>query len=153
MAQAQRNSTFLLLFFIGLTACNPDDEPCNQSLIETFSLEEVYACTDTPNNMQLPFTNDFIIISDQLWFDSLVTGSCLPEVDFETFDLIIGSRQLNRGLNGISYFYNRACPGRRYELRVLFDLNNEVVMPVVTYHVLVPKIGDNEAVDVSIENV
>ncbi len=153
MAQALRYSSLLLLFVITFTACNPDDEPCDQGLIETVSLEEAYACSDTPNTIQLPIENDFIIISEQFWFDSLVTGFCQPEVDFEKYDLIIGSRQLNRGLNGISYFYNRACPGRRYELRVLFDLNAEVVSPIVTYHVLVPKIGENEAVDVSIENV
>ncbi len=94
---------------------------------------------------------DFTIISSQLWFDSLVTGFCRPEIDFDTYDLIIGRTTFTRGVEGVSYSYRRACPTRRFEMRAVFTLNDQPVSPTVTYHILVDKITDDEAVDVRIE--
>lgn len=101
--------------------------------------------------MGIGIENDFIIISSQLWFDSLVTGFCNPEIDFDAYDLIIGRASFTRGVEGVSYSYRRACPTRRFEMRAVFTLNNQAVTPTVTYHILVDKIADDEAVDVRIE--
>ncbi|MFN2422936.1 MAG: hypothetical protein ABR572_04100 [Cryomorphaceae bacterium] len=142
-------------FFLttGLVACNNDDETgrCDGSPREFTSLEAEYGCANTQNAMGIGIENDFTIISTQFWFDSLVTGFCNPIIDFDTYDLIIGRQTLSNGVDGINYSYRRACPTRRYELRVTFTLNDATVAPTVTYHILVPKIADDEAVDVLIE--
>jgi hypothetical protein len=142
---------FVVIMACPLTACNNDDAECEQLPIETTSLEALYGCSDTPFGISIPLENDFIILSEQQWYDSLVTGFCQPEIDFENYDLIIGRQQLTKGLEDISYTYVRACPTLRYELRVKFTLDDQTVSPTVTYHVLVPKIMENEAVDLRIE--
>lgn len=138
---------------ICISSCNNDDETgnCDGSPREFTNLEVEYGCSNTQNAMSIGIENDFTIISTQFWFDSLVTGFCNPVIDFDTYDLIIGRQTLNSGVEGINYSYRRACPTRRYELRVTFTLNNATVAPTLTYHILVPKIGDDEAVDVLIE--
>lgn len=135
---------FALLLFI--TACEGDDG-CDDALIPTTSLEELYGCSNTESEMEIDILNDFTIISDQATFESMVSGFCQPEIDFVTYDLIIGRQQLSKNLLGIDYFYRQACPSKRFELRVVLRLGSEEVTPVVTYHVLLPKIASDEAVD------
>ncbi len=133
-----------------LSGCN-DDDACDRSPIEANNFETLFGCSNTAFDMGVALENDFTLISSQEQFDDEVTGFCRPELDYASVDLIIGRTVLNRGFQSVSYTYNRACPTRRYELRVLFTLTDEVVSPTVTYHVVVPKIAETEAVDVRIE--
>lgn len=133
--------------------CNNDDESgrCNGAPREFTSLEQEHGCSNTLYDMGIGIENDFTIISSQLWFDSLVTGLCNPDIDFDNYDLIIGRTSFVRGVEEVSYSYRKACPTRRFEMRAVFTLNDQAVSPTVTYHILVDKISDDEAVDVRIE--
>ena len=72
----------LLLASSLFNSCNKDD--CEESVIESKSLEVLYGCTDTRNTLSIDLTNTAIIISNQTDYDAQVDGPCAPAIDFVT---------------------------------------------------------------------
>lgn len=134
------------------TGCNDDDDAgCDPSLIEVRSLEQEYGCPDTPYGIALGIENDFIIISSQAEYEQWVTGTCNAVIDYDEFDLVIGSQQVTGTLTEIDYTYRQVCPTFRFELIVVIHTTASSSTPTLTYHALVPKLGTNQAVDVVLE--
>lgn len=71
--------------------------------IDTTSLEIEYDCTNTKYDLDLEITDDFIVTKEQTDYNSRVTGNCNPDIDFSTFDLIIGKQQLTTGNDSVDY--------------------------------------------------
>lgn len=146
---------FYLLCFLAAfacTACNDrDNEDCDPSYVEVRSLEEEYGCPATPFGISVDVEDDFIIISSQDEYDALVSGTCNAVVDYEVYDLIIGRQQTTGTLTEINYTYRRVCPGNRFELVVVILTTSSPSTPILTYHALVPKIGEGQAVDLVVE--
>lgn len=141
--------TLLAVLCVSTQACE-DDDACEDTVIDITSLEAEYACFNTSFDLFIDFEDTFNLISSQEDYDAQVSG-CSAEIDFERWDLLIGRISLDRGLESLSYSYRRACPGQRYEMRVLIRLTSQVVSPEITYHALIPTLGENEVVDVRIE--
>ena len=133
-----------------MQSCSNDDE-CTPATLDITSLEMEYGCENTPYQMDIDISEDFLIITSQTVFDDLVTGTCMPQIDFDTFDLLIGKKGLTNGFETINYDgLVKNCDNNQLSLTVTFTLNATAIAPNATYHVLMPKLNDNETVSVSV---
>ncbi len=141
---------FIALLAIGIFSCNNDDNGCADTTMNITSLEEEYGCTNTKYQMDINLSDDFIIIDNQADFTAMVTGSCQPPIDFATYDLVIGKKGLTSGNSSIEYELIQNCNTGNQNLIVTFIQNETAEAPDLTYHALIPKMGDNQELDVEI---
>ncbi|UPL50137.1 hypothetical protein [Hymenobacter sublimis] len=137
-----------------LSGCiTPVDEaesgPKTELLVK--SLESEYGCYNTARQMHINLSETYTVIHSQAQFDQLVSGSCRPQIDFATYDLVIGKKGLPNSEAGIHYTLQREYETKRVVLHVVFTLSMTTEAPNVTYHALVPKLAASEGVDVKIE--
>jgi len=141
----------IITISIFLFSCEFDeDKDCLANTLDTHSLEEIYNCADTRHNTQIDLSDNYIIIRSQSQFNNLVTGDCLPQINFSTYDLVIGKKGLTSGNETINYNYYYDCSLGNLVLEVEFIQNIASVAPNLTYHALIPKLGDEETVAVEI---
>ncbi len=138
---------FLSLF---LFSCNDDENNCTNLTIPTISLEAEYGCVNTKYQTDIDLSDDFTIIGNQAQYDALVSGSCQPTIDFAQYDLIIGKKALTSGNTEIEYDLVENCKTKNQQLTVTFQQNLTSEAPNLTYHVLVPKLSENQEVTVQI---
>ena len=139
-------TTIILLF-----CCSPNDpEPCD-TLLDVKSLESEYGCENTKHLIDIALNDTFKIIRSQSSFDSLVSGTCKPQIDFTKYDLVIGKKRLISGNQAITYELVRDCKTNRFMLTVTFIQNEATVAPNITYHALVPKLKSNETIEVVLQ--
>jgi hypothetical protein len=143
---------FLLILFLGVFAvsCGKDGD-CENKVLEVKSLEAVYGCENTKYNMNVDLSNNFIIVRSQLQFQNYVTGTCIPDIDFNAYDLIIGKQALTSGNSLISYELTEDCKTSDMLLKVIFSQNETAEAPNLTYHALVSKLGNDQIVNVEVE--
>lgn len=139
----------LSCLFIGFSACSDDEENCGTTAVE--SLENLYNCENTANNMEVTFNSDFEIIRTQGSFDSLILGNCKPVIDFSIYDVIVGEETLSSGVERIDYEYNAPCNSLDGLLTVTFISNATSVAPTLTFHAIIPKLGSTETVTVDVQ--
>lgn len=141
----------LMLSIVSLfgTACEKK-ETCLSEEIAVTSLEKEYGCENTVGGLEIDLEDSHTIIRSQPDFEQRVAGDCMPEIDFEKYDLIIGKQRLRSGVHEINYEYLRNCNGD-YRLNVSIQHNSASVAPNITYHALVPKLPAGEPVDVDIK--
>ncbi len=139
----------LIAFVIVISACsNDDDEICNT--VATGSLESLYNCVNTQNNMDFTFASEYEIIRTQGRFDSVILGNCKPIIDFTTYDIIVGEETTSSGVDTIEYEYTPPCNGLNGDLEVKIIRNAAAVVETVTYHALIPKLQTSETVTVNV---
>lgn len=144
----------ICVFSLVLISSCSEDDACTSSTLPVTDLESEYGCINTPGQVNIDLTEEYIIIRSQSEFDSLVTGSCTPQIDFVTYDLLIGKKGLVSGLETIDYDgLTLNCNNGQLNLTVTFVLNATTEAPNVTYHVLVPKLEPNESINVTITTV
>lgn len=145
------NFSIAFLLVITANSCSNNDDECIPVTIVITSLEVEYGCVNTPYQLDIDLSDDFVIITSQTVFDNLVTGDCMPEIDFEAYDLLIGKKGLTNGFDSINYDgLLKNCDNGQLSLTVTFVLNDTDEAPNATYHALVPKLGVNEIVNVTI---
>lgn len=144
--------TLVCIPFLFSTQCDEDDDyNCTVETLETSSLETLYDCTETKYQMDIDLSDDYIVIQDQETFNNLVTGSCMPEIDFTTYNLLIGKQGLASGNTLITYSLSRnICVSEQWELIVQFDQNETTEAPNLTYHALIPNTLNSEDIFVRI---
>ncbi len=142
---------FLPLMLIALISCSNEDDNCSDRTINTTSLEMEYDCTNTKDDLDLDLSDDYIIIKDQASFNSSVTGNCNPNIDFSTFDLVIGKKQLTTGNDSIEYELTENCKTGNLLLEVTFKQNETTEAPNLTYHRLIPKVVQGKVLTVATE--
>lgn len=140
----------ILMVSIVIFSCNNDDGVCTDINVSTTSLESEYGCTNTKYQMDIDLSNDFMIIRNQADFNALVTGSCLPSIDFDTYDLVIGKQSFASGNTSIEYLLVEDCETANQNLTVTFYQNATAVAPNLTYHALIPKLDDGQVLNVEI---
>lgn len=146
--------TYLLLTIITLCiGCSSSDDPgCVSLPVDFTSLETEYGCENTKNLLEIDTTEVFTILSSQQEFEAITSGPCMPQIDFTTYDLIIGKRDLSSGNNSISYEATQDCSTNILQLTVTFNQNATTEAPTLTFHILVPKLlnPDTTIVDIVI---
>lgn len=135
-----------------LLTCSKDTNipiECNATQLPFTSIETYFGCSNTKYTMDIDLNNTFTIIRNQAQFDELVTISedCPINLDLTNYDLIIGKKSLTSGNESISYdYFTDDC--QTLIFRVTFNQNESMMAPNLTYHALVPKISDNEILQV-----
>ena len=141
----------LSFIFIGILSCSKDDDNnCSDLIIETTSLENEYGCSNTKYQIEIELSDNYMIIKNQLEFSEFVTGSCQPEIDFSTYDLVIGKKGLSSGNSSISYELIENCENGNQTLTVTFNQNETTEAPNLTYHALIPKLENEQELNVQI---
>jgi hypothetical protein len=141
-----------IFFLIEFYSCNKleDVNTCKNINIPITSLENEYGCVDTKDLMKIDLLEDYIIIRNQDDFDSLVSGSCNPIIDFDTYDLVIGKKGLPNGNNTIYYKLYENCETKSLTLQVSFINSMIMIAPNLTYHSLIPKLKNGQNINVEI---
>lgn len=134
-----------LVFLSGCESSNSNDD-CTPQALPVKSLETEYGCVNTKNQLyNIVDANNFIIIRNQSDFDSKTDDiNCRPQIDFDTYDLILGKKQLTSGNQSIQYQYMDNCTEKK--LIVTFIQDATMVAPTIIYHALIPKLAANEQV-------
>ena len=143
----------LLLLIINCIGCSKKDDDksqCEDLIVPYTSLEMEYGCSNTPYETNINLDDTYTVIRSQEVFDALVSGSCSPTIDFNTYDLIIGKKGLRNGNIAISYELIEDCETNVLTLTVTFLQNATLEAPNLTYHVLTAKIADVDGLEVEI---
>jgi len=138
---------FVLIISIG---CN-EEAPCYDFPLPTLTLDDDFGCERTTRDMEIDLSEEFIVIKDQATFDSLVSVYCDPLIDFSTHDFLIGKKGLTKGLATIDYQLTDKCDQLNHDLKVSIGLAVTDEAPNITYHCLVPKLKDDQSVNVEVE--
>ncbi|MCF6361158.1 MAG: hypothetical protein L3J29_10410 [Cyclobacteriaceae bacterium] len=138
-----------LMLMVGISSCNKDDD-CTNIAVNITSLENEYGCTNTQYQLEIDLTDNYIIIKNQLDFAEFVSGSCLPTIDFSTYDLVIGKKGFTSGISLIEYELIKNCNSGDLNLKVTFYQNVATVAPNLTYHSLIPKMENQQELNVEI---
>jgi len=145
----------ILIFILSsaqLCSSNDDDqEPCDNTTLSVVTLESEYNCLDTKHQLDINLIDDFTIIRNQTDYDTMVYGDCNPNINFSTYDLLIGKKELNSGNHTIEYLLIKNCETTDLELTVIFNQMDAPIISNLTYHILVPKLIENQTVLVDIE--
>ncbi|HMR83288.1 MAG TPA: hypothetical protein PKE30_09155 [Niabella sp.] len=150
----------LLSIVIFLSSCSAGSKhieaPITQ-ILPTESLETVYGCTNVSFLLSIAtttYSDYFILINDQEGFNRLhLNPSCSPEIDFNKYSLLIGTKGLTRGCSSIDYQLKKITTGTKDSLflNVTFQLNDATVAPIVTWNVLMPRQPEGIPVKVNFE--
>jgi len=142
---------YILFISIAFYSCGSSDDPgCVTLPVNFTSLETEYNCENTKNLLEIDTTETFLIISSQEQFENLTSGPCMPQIDFTTYDLIIGKQGLPSGNDTISYEATQDCTSNILQLTVIFNQNTTTEAPTLTFHILAPKLSNPDATIVEI---
>lgn len=140
---------FKILIFsiltLGFFSCS-DDDSCTDMDLEISHLESEYGCT----NVGIELDNNFTIIRNQADYTTFVNADCQSPVDFAIYDLVIGKRGLSNGYSSIEYQLIKYCEKTNPALSVTFVLNDTDIAPNVTFNALVPKLEQDQSIDVEL---
>lgn len=140
------SAIILILSFFG---CN-NEEPCYDKPLPTLTIDKAFDCPRTSSQMVIDLNEDFMIIRDQMTFDSLVSVYCNPQIDFNTYDLVIGKKQLTSADGLIDYELVDRCDQLNHDLKVHIQLTELQSAPNITYHCLIPKLEPNQSVNIKV---
>jgi len=136
----------IISIIIGLSSCNDDTNNCTDTILNVNHLETEYGCT----GVNIDLSENYMIVSNSLDFSEFVDANCQSEVDFTTYDLIIGKKGLTNGLISIDYELIENCETENQNLTITFNLNETAEAPNVTYNALIPKLGENQELNVEL---
>ena len=125
-----------------------ENNDCENTNLSVFSLEEEYGCINTKYDLSIDLSENFTVIRTQNDFNTMVSGECQPNIDFDTYDLVIGKKGLTNGNDTISYVLIENCETLNLELTVTFNQNATTEAPNLTYHALIPKLIDAQTISV-----
>jgi hypothetical protein len=142
-----KNTILLSAFLICiLSFCKKDT--CKEELIVIKHFETDYGCPDTKFILQIDLTNNCTIIRSKEAYDGQVTGACHPAIDFSVYDLVIGKQSTGNSVDTILYDLRRTCPEKQLTLTVDIVQSALIQPATVTYHALIPKLGDEESLKI-----
>jgi hypothetical protein len=144
-----KNTIIICAFLLCILSCSKKDD-CKEEQMTVKHFETEYGCENTRFTLQIDLNNDCTIIRSKEAYDSKVAGICHPEIDFSLYDLVIGKQSSGFWNDTILYDLRRTCPEK--ELTLTIELHQlEVTTPsTVVYHALIPKLGDEEILNIQI---
>jgi len=138
----------IIVLLCSLYSCLDENEKCKDEILSTKHFETEFGCIQTRFNLLIDLDNTYTVIRSNATYDELVSGICHPEIDFSKYDLVIG-KQATGNLNDTVYYdYRRLCPD--IDLTLTIDvITSDATQPSnITYHALIPKLGDEESIDI-----
>ena len=139
-------SIIAVILLFTFSSCDNDENICNNTTINVSQLETKNGCT----NVSIDLTETYMIIKNQLDFSEFVNATCQSEIDFSTYDLVIGRKGLTNGLSSIEYKLTEFCETGDQTLDIIINLNETTESPNITYNALIPKLRENQELTVDI---
>lgn len=135
----------LTLLFVIISCSQNDDCEEIQLIIHHFD------CENTKYTLNIDIVDDYTIIRSQQTYDNKVSGECHPVINFSKYDLVIGKQSSGNENDTIKYDLRRVCPD--YELTLTVEIiQSDATRPDnVVYHALIPKLGDEETLNITID--
>ena len=132
----------VLILIISLSSCKKND--CKEELRSTKHFESEFGCVNTKHDLIINLTNNVMVIRSKDDYDTKVSGTCHPEIDFTLYDLVIGKQATTFRNDTILYDYRIACPEDQLSLSVDIIQSDVNVADEVVFHAMIPKLGDEE---------
>ena len=111
-------------------------------------MESDYGCENTKYSLVVDLQNNGKIIRSKEAYDTEVTGTCHPDIDFSKYDLVIGKQSSGNENDTIIYDYRYACPNNELTLTVDIIQSDATRPDNVVYHAIIPKLGDEETLNI-----
>jgi len=139
-------NTLILIFF--LSACKKDN--CTETILTVKHFESEYGCTNTKHTLMIDLNNTCTLIQSKEDYDSKVTGTCHPDIDFTLYDLVIGKQSSGNLNDTILYDLRHKCP--EDELTLTIDIIQKALTQPdnVVYHAMIPKLGSGESLKINV---
>jgi len=144
-----KNSFYIIAFLLCILSCSKKDN-CKEELLTIKHFETENGCINTRFSLQIDLNNECTIIRSKDTYDSKVTGICHPSIDFTIYDLVIGKQSTGNFNDTILYDLSRTCPEKSLTLTVDVIQSDLTQPSTVTYHALIPKLSDEENLNVII---
>ena len=134
-----------------LVSCGSDDD-CNGNTQEVLCLDD-FGCPNAAFLVSIESQQEFQLIRNQEDFELMVFAECDIEVDWDVYDLVIGSVGLTSGLADIQKSISENCATNQNLLEININTNLTTVAGVITWQAVIPKLADDESlfVEISIE--
>jgi hypothetical protein len=142
-------SILIISAIICILSCSKKDT-CKEQLMTMKHFENDYGCADTRHSLIINLTNVGTIIRSKDAYDSQVSGDCHPQIDFTLFDLVIGKQSSGNNNDTIIYDLRKTCPNNKLTLTVNIIQGLLTVPDNVVYHALIPKLGDQESLNIQV---
>lgn len=144
-----RYSLVLFLVLLSLVfSCKKND--CNEKVLTFKHFESDYGCVNTKYSLVVNLQDNGKIIRTKEEYDKEVSGPCHPDIDFSLYDLVIGKQSSGNENDTILYDYRTVCPDNILTLTVDIVLSDISRPDNVVYHAVIPKLGDEETLQVII---
>jgi len=149
----------VLFLFFSLISCNdkaenPICEGDSQS-VEFSTLENMYGCSDTRFSLELNLTDDnmYEVISNINEYSEKVLGNCHPDIDFDSFDLIVGytGHNIDSRLDSIHYFQN--CSNEDFVLTLFVTPSITTNASPLIFNAILPKLPKDYSISIAIKPV
>lgn len=125
---------------ISLIGCT-DENSCTSGTIPTISLSDI-GCNNAERLVKLNSSNELELIRSQDEFENLVIAPCALDIDWQQYDLVIGTVRLAQGYAGMKRTAVFDCVEDRMEMTVEITLSGTTDAPTVTWSFLIPKATD-----------
>ncbi len=141
-------SFVVLMLMICISSCKKDD--CKEELRSAKHFETEFGCVNTKYDLSIDLTNAVTVIRTKDDYDTKVTGTCHPEIDFTLYDLVIGKQATTYRNDTILYDFRIACPEDALNLSVEIIQSATNVADEVVFHAMIPKLGDEELLYINV---
>ncbi|HUH35696.1 MAG TPA: hypothetical protein VL022_07695 [Moheibacter sp.] len=142
--------SYLLIFLSVFFSCQNDDDFCSNQYVAFKQIEEISDCQNTLWNFTLNTDESDIIVRNQQDFEQYVnTGDCAVQVDFNQYDLIIGTQYVAEATK-FEYTVVDVCEENQLYLHVrILNANLNDFEKKAIFHVLVPKLNNGQSVQIT----
>jgi hypothetical protein len=141
---------FSIIAIISLLAILSSCHVCRESVIATKHFETEFGCPDTKHTIEIDLTDQCTLIQTKADYDNQVSGTCHPEIDFDSYYLVIGKQSTPNEVDTIYYDYGISCPENELTLKVDIVQGAAAVPDNVVYHALIPKQKDGGTIVINI---
>ena len=141
-------SIFVLL--AGLTESCKKDE-CSGKITISYQTLEAFGGIDCGIIINEQSKGLNYVIDNQAGLESLVECTTLPDIDFDTYTLLLGSYESDKDLAYKNQAIIRDCETMIVTFRISYDSEQKDTSMLVDYHAVIPKIPSDYEVQFEIQ--
>ena len=139
-----------IIIITGLLVLLSSCKVCRESTIATKHFETEFDCPDTKHTLDVDITDNAILIQTKADYDNLVSGPCHPDINFDSYSLLIGKQSTVNEVDTIYYNYGISCPDNELTLTIDIIQGVAAVPDNVVYHALLPRQADGGTIAINI---
>ncbi len=139
------------ILFAAFVGCGSEDD-CNNNTQDVLCLDD-FGCPNAAFQVSIESQQEFQLIRNQEDFDIMVFTRCGVQIDWDAYDLVIGTVRLTSGLSNIQKRSTKNCITNQNLLDIVINTNISTSAATITWQAVIPKLDDNESlfVDISVQ--